>query len=444
MTVAPSTPGLRDAARTWGYVGVNSFGGPAGQIAVMHRVVVEERQWVEEKRYLHALNFCMVLPGPEALQLAVYLGWVLNGVAGGLVAGLLFVLPGLGVMAVLAGVYSAFGDVSWISAMLFGIQAAVIAIVIQAVIRVGRRSLRTPLLVCLAVAAFLALAFFHVMFPYVVVAALLIGWIVGRRAPSALRVDVTADADIDRVPREKARAARRAGALALVVWAVPLAMVIVALGLDNVLSQEAWLFAKTAVLSFGGAYAALTYVSQQAVGHYGWIEPRDMVAGLGLAETTPGPLVLVMTFVGYVGAYRAADDLGLPALVAGLLGFLIAAWATFVPSVGFVLLGAPSVESLRHNRRVAGALAAVTAAVVGVIANLALWFSLTVLFGELPKRSWGPLRVDVPQLGHLDWWALLLTGLSLVLVFRLRLGLLRVIGLAAASGLVLWVFGLHP
>jgi chromate transporter len=214
--------------------------------------------------------------------------------------------------------------------------------------------------------------------------------------------------------------------------------------MDNVLSQEAWLFAKTAVLSFGGAYAALTYVSQQAVGYYGWIEPRDMVAGLGLAETTPGPLVLVMTFVGYVGAYRAADDLGLPALVAGLLGFLIAAWATFVPSVGFVLLGAPSVESLRHNRRVAGALAAVTAAVVGVIANLAVWFGLTVLFGELPQRSWGPITVHVPYVSQLDWWALLLTGLSLVLVFRLRLGLLRVIGLAAASGLILWVLGLHP
>ncbi|MFL6069871.1 MAG: chromate efflux transporter [Actinomycetes bacterium] len=444
MTVASGTPGLREAARTWGYVGVNSFGGPAGQIAVMHRVVVEERRWIEEKRYLHALNFCMVLPGPEALQLAVYLGWVLNGVAGGLLAGVLFVVPGLGVMAVLAGVYAAFGDVSWISAMLFGIQAAVIAIVIQAVIRVGRRSLRTPLLVCLAVAAFLALSFFDVMFPYVVVAALLIGWVVGRRTPSALRVDVTADADVDRVPRDKARAARRAGALALVVWAVPLAIVIAVLGMDNVLSQEAWLFAKTAVLSFGGAYAALTYVSQQAVGYYGWIEPRDMVTGLGLAETTPGPLVLVLTFVGYVGAYRAADDLGLPALVAGLLGFLIAAWATFVPSVGFVLLGAPSVESLRHNRRVAGALAAVTAAVVGVIADLALWFGLTVLFGELPKRSWGPITVEVPQLGDLDVWALLLTGLSLVLVFRLRLGLLRVIGLAAASGLVLWFFGLHP
>jgi chromate transporter len=347
-------------------------------------------------------------------------------------------------MALLAAIYAAFGDVSWISAMLFGIQAAVIAIVIQAVIRVGRRSLRTPLLVGLAVGSFVALSLFDVMFPYVVVAALFIGWVVGRRSPSALRVDVNVDDDIDRVHPEKARGARRVGIAALVIWIVPLALIIAALGMDNVLSQEAWLFAKTAVLSFGGAYAALAYVSQQAVGYYGWIEPRDMVTGLGLAETTPGPLVLVMTFVGYVGAYRAADDLGLPALVAGLLGFMIAAWATFVPSFGFVLLGAPSVESLRHNRRVAGALAAVTAAVVGVIADLALWFSLTVLFGELPKRTWGPITVEVPHLSQLDWWALVLTGLSLVLVFRWRLGLLRVIGLAAASGLVLWALGLHP
>ncbi|HEX5018394.1 MAG TPA: chromate efflux transporter [Actinomycetes bacterium] len=444
MSIAAETPNLRDAARTWGYVGINSFGGPAGQIAVMHRVVVDERKWIDEKRYLHALNFCMVLPGPEALQLAVYLGWVLNGILGGLIAGLLFVVPGLAVMAVLAAVYSVFGDVSWISAMLFGVQAAVIAIVVQALVRVGRRSLQTPLLVGLAVAAFIALALFNVMFPYVVIAALVIGWVVGRRAPESLRIGVDADAEVDHVPREKSRAARRAGLAAFAIWAAPLGVLIAVLGMDNVFSQEAWLFAKTAVLSFGGAYAALTYVSQQAVGHYGWIEPRDMVAGLGLAETTPGPLVLVMTFVGFVGAYRAADDLGMPAIVAGLIGFAIAAWATFVPSFGFVLLGAPSVEALRHNPRVAGALAAVTAAVVGVIADLALWFGLSVLFGELPQRSWGPITVDVPQWELVDWWAVALTTLSLLLVFRYRLGLLRVIGLAAASGLLLWALGQHP
>ena len=441
--MSSSAPSLRDAARTWAYVGLNSFGGPAGQIAVMHRVVVDERRWIDERRYLHALNFCMVLPGPEALQLAVYLGWVLNGTAGALVSGVLFVLPGLVVMARLATVYAVFGDVGWVSAMLFGVQAAVIAIVVQALVRISRRSLHGPLMVGLAVAAFVALFFFGVRFPFVVIAALLLGWVIGLRSPAALGVVVAPDDAIDDVPAARARAARRAGVAALVLWAVPLAAIVVALGMDNLLSQEAWLFAKTAVLSFGGAYAALTYVSQQAVGHYGWIEPRDMVAGLGLAETTPGPLVLVMTFVGYLAAYRAADELGMPALVAGFVGFTIAAWATFVPSVGFVLLGAPSVERLRHDRRVAGALAAVTAAVVGVIANLALWFGLSVIFGELQFVTWGPLRVEMPSWGGVDWWALALTVASGVLLLRLRVGLLRVIALAAVAGLLLWALGLH-
>ena len=444
MPSSTASPTLRESVRTWAHVGLNSFGGPAGQIAVMHQVVVEKRRWIDEKRYLHALNFCMLLPGPEALQLAIYLGWVLNGVAGGLVAGVLFVLPGLVVMAVLAGVYSAFGDVSWISAMLFGIQTAVIAIVIQAVVRVGRRSLRTPLLVVLAISAFVALAAFDVLFPYVVVVALIVGWVIGRHSPQWLAVGVDADDEIDHVTRDRARSARRAGVVALVVWAVPLLIVMGTLGMDNILSQQAWLFAKTAVLSFGGAYAALTYVSQQAVGQYGWIEARDMVAGLGLAETTPGPLVLVMTFVGYVGAYQAADELGLPGLVAGLLGFTIAAWATFVPSFGFVLLGAPHIERLRHNQRAAGALAAVTAAVVGVIADLAVWFGLTVLFGELPQRSWGPITVDVPEWSQIDGWAVALTALSLVLVFRVRLSMMWVLGIASASGLFLWAVGAHP
>jgi chromate transporter len=439
-----ATPALREAVRTWGYVGVNSFGGPAGQIAVMHRVVVDERRWVDEKRFLHALNFCMVLPGPEALQLAVYLGWVMNGVIGGVLAGVLFVMPGLVLMAVLAGVYSSFGDVSWIAALLFGIQTAVIAIVVQAVVRLGRRSLRTPLLVGLAGAAFVALALLDVLFPYVVIVALVIGWAVGRRTPDALRVRVDADADVDHVPPPKAQSARRAGYAALTLWAVPLLVVMVVLGMENILSQQAWLFAKTAVLSFGGAYAALSYVSQQAAAGSGWIEPRDMVAGLGLAETTPGPLVLVMTFVGYVGAYRASDELGIPGVVAGLLGFAVAAWATFLPSFGFVLIGAPSVERLRHNPQVAGALAAVTAAVVGVIADLALWFGLAVLFDDVNPQTWGPVSVDIPTPGSLDGWAALLTLLSLVLVLRLRWSLLRVLALTAGGGLVLSLVGLHP
>jgi chromate transporter len=327
--------------------------------------------------------------------------------------------------------------------MLFGIQTAVIAIVIQAVVRVGSRSLRTPVLASLAVLAFLALALFEIPFPFVVIVALVIGWVVGRRSPRALRISETPDADVDHEAPERVRAARRAGILAFVIWAVPLALLVITLGADNILSQQAWLFAKTALISFGGAYAALSYVSQQAVAA-GWVEPRDMVAGLGLAETTPGPLVLVMTFVGYVASYRAADELGVPGVVAGLLGLSVAAWATFVPSFGFVLIGAPSVERLRHNQRVAGALAAVTAAVVGVIADLAIWFSLSVLFGEVPTRDWGPVSVNVPVWSQLDGWALALTVLSLVLVFGVRWGLLRTLSVAAAAGLVLWAVGLHP
>lgn len=441
MSVAPS---LREATRTWAYVGINSFGGPAGQIAVMHRVVVEERRWADEKRYLHALNFCMLLPGPEALQLAIYLGWLLNGLLGGVVAGILFVLPGLVVMAVLSAVYTVYGEVTWIEGLLFGIQAAVVAIVVQAVVRVGRRALRTPLLVGLAVAALLALALADVPFPAVVIAALAVGWVVGRRRPDALQVRIALDEDVDQVSRHSARTARLAGLAAFALWLVPLALLVVALGRENVLSQQAWLFSTTAVLSFGGAYAALSYVSQQAVGVYGWIAPRDMVVGLGLAETTPGPLVLVMTFVGFVGAYNAADELGVPGLVAGLLGFVVAAWATFLPSFGFVLVGAPSIEKLRHNRRVAGALAAVTAAVVGVIVDLALWFALSILFGTVDDRSWGPFTVAVPDVSSLDGWALLLVALSLVLVFGLRWSLVRVLVSASGVGLVLAVLGLHP
>jgi chromate transporter len=346
-------------------------------------------------------------------------------------------------MAVLATIYSVFGDVNWIAGLLFGVQAAVVAIVVQAVVRVGRRALRTPLLVVLAVAAFLALALFNVAFPLVVLAALIVGWLVGLRAPDALRVQVDPSDGADDVRADSARRARRAGLAAFALWLVPLAVLIAALGTDNVLSQEAWLFSKAAVLSFGGAYAALSYVTQQAVSGYGWIETGDMVTGLGLAETTPGPLVLVMTFVGYVGAYRAADDLGLPGVVAGLLGFAIAAWATFLPSFGFVLVGAPSVERLRHNRRVAGALAAVTAAVVGVIADLGVWFSLNVLFDEVNDKSWGPFTVGVPEPGTLDGWALALTVAGLVMVFWLKLGLMRTLGVSAALGLVLALFGLH-
>ncbi len=434
---------LVNASRTWAYVGVNSFGGPAGQIAVMHRVIVDERKWIDEKRFLHALNFCMVLPGPEAMQLAVYIGWLVNGVAGGLIAGGLFVLPGLAVMAVLAGVYASFGDISWIAGLLFGIQAAVIAIVLQAVVRVAGRSLRTPLLVALALLAFLAVFLFDVAFPIVVIVALVVGWFASRLAPGSFAVTDVRDADLDTITPNQRTSARRAGLVALVLWVLPLVVLGVVLGTSHLFSQEAWLFSKTSVISFGGAYAALAYVAQQVVQQYGWLQPRDMVAGLGLAETTPGPLVLVMPFVGYVAAYRGADELGVPLVAAGCVGFLIAAWATFLPSFGFVFLGAPSVERLRHNQRVAGALAAVTACVVGVIADLGIWFAINVLFGSVDEVSAGPFHLLRPDWASIDGWAVVLALASGFLIFRTKLGLLKVLGLAAVAGLLLELVGLH-
>jgi chromate transporter len=440
----PTDVRLAEATRTWAYVGVNSFGGPAGQISVMHRVVVDERQWIGEKRFLHALNFCMLLPGPEAMQLAVYIGWLVNGVAGAVVAGVLFVLPGLAVMAAVVGIYASFGDVSWIAALLFGIQAAVVAIVVQAVVRVASRSLRTRVLVALATTSFLAVFLFDVPFPFVVGAALAIGWVVGRMDPVAMGVATTREGDGEAISRDRARTARRAGVAALVLWVLPLLALVVALGTQHLFSQEAWLFSKTAVVSFGGAYAALAYVTQQAVTQYGWVEPRDMVAGLGLAETTPGPLVLVMTFVGYLAAYRAADELGLPAVVAGVIGLLVAAWATFLPSFGFVLLGAPSVEKLRHDRRVAGALAAVTACVVGVIADLGLWFATNVFFTDVGEVDRGPFQVIRPVWESVDLWAVTLALAGGWMIFRLGWGVLRVLGLTSLAGLALGLTGLHP
>lgn len=410
----------------------------------MHRVLVDERKWIDDKRFLHALNFCMVLPGPEAMQLAVYVGWLLNGVSGGVIAGALFVIPGLLVMAVLAGVYAAFGDVSWVAALLFGIQAAVIAIVVQALVRLARRSLRTRFLLVISVLAFVAVAIFDVAFPFVVIAALIVGWLLGRRSPDLLAVTEPDDQESDHVSAGQRRSARRAGVVALALWVFPLVLLVLTLGTSNLLSQEAWLFSKTAVVSFGGAYAALAYVAQQAVQQYGWITPQDMVAGLGLAETTPGPLVLVMVFVGYLAAYRGAAELGLNPVLAGLLGLLITAWATFLPSFAFVFLGAPSVERLRHNRAIASALAAVTACVVGVIADLGLWFAINVLFDATQDVSAGPIDLLRPVWGSLNGWALALTLVSALMVFRLRWRVLQVLAFAAAAGLTLSVAGLNP
>lgn len=418
---------LKQATRVWAYVGINSFGGPAGQIAVMHREVVDDRQWVSEKRFLHALNYCMVLPGPEAQQLATYIGLLLNGVRGGLIAGLLFIAPGALVMLVLSAAYAVYGDVGWVAGLLFGLQAAVVAIVVQALIRVAGRTLHTPFLRLVALGAFVALFFFAVPFPLVILAAGLIGWWYSRGDTAA----VGDDEQDPELPAQLKRRSSIAAVVCLVAWLVPVAVLVVVLGADHVLSQIALLFSKTAVVTFGGAYAALTYVSQEAVQQYGWITSADMTTGLGLAETTPGPLILVLQFVGFLAAFNAPGTL--PPLLAGCFGAAVSLWVTFLPCFMFIFAGAPYVDALRRSRALHHALNGVGAAVVGVIANLALWFALHTFF-ETSTRTYGPLTVSVPDVATVNWVAVALACLAAVLVFWRRWPTLRVLGLVAAAG----------
>jgi chromate transporter len=439
---------LRSAAKVWALVSLQSFGGPAGQIAVMQRALVEERRWIGHGRFLHALNFCTLVPGPEAMQLSVYIGWLLNGVRGGLLAGTLFVLPGAICMFVLSAVYIAFGTTTAVTALFAGIAPAVLAIVAQAVVKVGRRALGRPSLVVIAVAAFLALALFSVPFPVVVLGAGVIGWLLGRHRPGSM----TPAAEVDDGPapliaddalHTDRPSARRAGtylAVGLVVWWVPVALVVGLTGRDSTLSTQGFFFSGTALVTFGGAYAVLAYVAQRAVETYGWLSPDEMVRGLGLAETTPGPLIMVLQFVGFLGAYRNPGDL--EPWVAATIGASLTTWVTFVPAFLFVFLGAPYVERLRHNRTVADALSGVTAAVVGVIANLGTFFALHTLFDETEQVTWGPLDLDLPDLSTLDSVALAIALVAAGLLFRLRWSVLRTLGVCALLGLAAAALGL--
>lgn len=419
----------------WVRIGLLSFGGPAGQIALMHREVVEQRRWIGERRFLQALNFCVLLPGPEAQQLATYLGWLMHGVRGGLLAGGLFVVPGAIVMLVLSAVYAMLGDVPLVGALFFGLKCAVLVLVIEALLRIGRRALRDRAAWALAAAAFVALFVFGVPFPAVVLGAGLVGWLAPAAFSSAAHgadaadtpalIDAVLAADPGR-PGRLAAGARRAGLVALVAWLTPVA-VLGAVG--GRYSEIALFFSKMAVVTLGGAYAVLAYVAQDAV-QYGWLTPADMLAGLGLAETTPGPLILVLQFVGFLAGFRAPG--GLTGLWGGLAGSVLTLWVTFVPCFAFVFLGAPVMERLQQNRALAGALAAVTAAVVGVIGNLSVWFGLRVLF-----RSTVPVMgVELPVLSSLDPAALAIAALAALYVFRWRLGVLRTLALAAAAGVV--------
>ncbi|WP_116083843.1 chromate efflux transporter [Tropicimonas sp. IMCC34011] len=444
-------PDLREAFAVWARIGVLSFGGPAGQIALMHRIVVEEKRWISDARFLHALNYCMLLPGPEAQQLATYIGWLVHGVRGGVIAGMLFILPGLITVMGLSMIYATLGNVGVVEGLFFGLKAAVLAIVVQAVLRIGTRVLVGGWTTVLAILAFLAIFVFGVPFPLVIAAAAAIGLIAGRRAPAAFTKGATGQAgsgtvrDEDTLLGAGAAAPDRSGplrsaAICLAIWLLPVAALYGLFGADDVFARIAGFFSTMAVVTFGGAYAALAYVAQEAVESFGWLRPGEMLDGLGLAETTPGPLILVTQFVGFMGAYR--DPGAMPPLVAGTLGGLLTSWVTFAPCFFWIFLGAPFIERLRQNGALTSALTAITAAVVGVMANLAVWFGLHVLFGEVRTVRAGGLALDWPVWSTLDPASALLVAAALVAALRFKLGILPLLGGAAGTGLLLWGAGL--
>ena len=432
----PTPVSFGEAFKVWWKIGWLSFGGPAGQIALMHRELVERRRWLSESRFLHALNYCMLLPGPEAQQLATYIGWLMHKSRGGIVAGALFVLPGFLAILALSILYAALGKVPAVAAIFFGLKAAVLALVIEALVRIGRRALKGRLDIAIAMAAFAAIFFFSVGFPWIVAAAALIGAIASRRLASrangSKNNEPAEDPDdyvIDRLHAEgglahaRPNAARtvRIAAISLLLWFVPVLLVFLALGRQHVLTQEGLFFSQTAVVTFGGAYAVLAYVGQQAVQELHWLTAGEMLDGLALAETTPGPLIMVLQFVGFIAAYRAPG--GLDPWAAATLGAALTTWVTFLPSFMFIFVGAPYVEALRHLRVLNGALAAITAAVVGVILNLSIWFALHTLFGRIDRRSYGVLQLDVPDWSTLEPGALVLGAAALIATLRYKLAM---------------------
>ena len=437
---------LWEATKVWFAISLQTFGGPAGQIALMQRVLVEERRWVGQRRFLFALSYCTLLPGPEAQQLATYVGWLLNGVKGALIAGTLFVLPGVVALLALSGLYVGYGDTGLVQALFLGLAPAVIAIVLQAVLKVSKRGLSHPLLVGLAATSFLALTFFGVPFPAVVLGAGLLGWLLGRRWPAMTRPGPDDGNDgpppliSDDALHTERPSGRRAAVILLVgltAWAAPVLAAALLVGRTSVFVDQGLFFAGAALVTFGGAYAVLAYVAQQAVEVYGWLAPGEMVRGLALAETTPGPLVMVVQFVAFLGAFRNPGELN--PWVAALIGALLTTWVTFVPCFLFILLGAPYVERLRHNQALSSALTGITAAVVGVIANLATYFALHTLFSATTTVERGPLRFELPVLGSLQVTALALTALACLLLFVRKWSALRTLGVCALAGAAVYL-----
>jgi len=438
---------LREATKVWLRIGLLSFGGPAGQIALMHRMLVEERKWIGEGRFLHALNYCMLLPGPEAQQLATYVGWLMHRTLGGVIAGVLFVLPGALVIGALSAIYALYGATPLVEALFYGMKPVVLAIVVEALLRVGRRAMAGPAMVALAAIAFLAMFVFAVPFPIVVLGAGLVGYVGGRVMPSRFGAMAAhrggAGSEVggllgDDVPDHARPSPRRAlgvvAAFAL-VWGAPVLALWLLAGPQDIFTQLSLFFSQMAVVTFGGAYAVLAYVAQAAVEQFGWLQPGEMLDGLALAETTPGPLILVLEFVGFLAALR--DSGGLPPLLAGVLGATVTLWVTFAPSFLWIFLGGPYMERLRGNRLLSSALASITAAVVGVILNLALWFALHVVFADIARIEYGAINMALPDWATLDPIALLLAVLAAIALLRGWLKLLPTLALGATLGLAI-------
>lgn len=439
-----------EASTVWLRVALLSFGGPAGQIAVMHRILVEEKKWISESRFLHALNYCMLLPGPEAQQLATYIGWLLHRTAGGLVAGVLFVLPGFFSILLLSLLYAGSRELALVQAIFFGIKAAVLAVVVEAVLRIGKRVLKNLVMYAISAAAFVGIFLFTLPFPLIIAMAALVGFIGSRIDPDRFVVikghqpqdgvdDPIVDAMLARGAHDHTRPnlARtlRVAAVCLTLWLVPLIVLVATLGSDNVFSQIGLFFSKLAMVTFGGAYSVLAYMAQEAVQYYGWLAPGEMLDGLGMAETTPGPLIQVTQFVGFMGAFRDAGELN--PYLAGILASVLVTWVTFVPCFLWIFAGAPYVESLRGNKALSAALSAVTAAVVGVVLNLAVWFALHVLFGQVGVVRTTGMTLYVPVLPTLDIASLVLSVGAFVAMLRFRAGMIPVIFTSAGLG-VLW------
>ena len=428
---------LREAIAIWWRIGVLSFGGPAGQIALMHRIVVEEKAWLDESRFLHALNYCMLLPGPEAQQLATYIGWLLHGVRGGLVAGILFILPGAFAMLALSWLYVLFADLSVVAGLFFGMKAAVLAIVCQALIRIASRALKSRLNILLAMSGFLALFVFAIPFPIVVLTAALVAFVVAKYGPSTSNnAQPVAETSLPSLAQHSGTT--KAAVICLLLWLGTIVGVHVLLGSDSTFTQIADFFSRMAVVSFGGAYAVLSYVAQQAVEQYHWLAPGEMIDGLGLAETTPGPLILVTQFVGFLGAWRGAGAES--SLLLASAGALLTTWVTFLPCFLWIFAGAPYVEKLRQHKALTQALAGITAVVVGVIGNLALWFALNFLFAETTQIQNNFVDIQLPVLHSANPANIALSAIALILLFVLRLNMLVMLGTCALLGVVWTLF----